>query len=228
MSNHTKKVLVIDDELQIRRFLKVALEPHGYSLIEASSGSEGLVGATTHRPDLIILDLGLPDIAGLEVLARLREWNDKPIIILSVRDDEASIVAALDGGADDYLTKPFSIGELLARMRLASRKTPSASEPTVTVGDLIVDIAKRSVTKKGQEIKLTVTEFSLLSVLIRHCGKVLTHSQILKSIWGPNSAEHVQYIRVYIGHLRQKIEDDPSQPRYIVTEPGVGYRFLLK
>lgn len=224
MTTVKKQILVIDDELQIRRFLKTALEPHGYAVIDAETGNAGIVAATSHRPDLIILDLGLPDISGLDVLRRLREWYDRPIIILSVRDDEGSIVSALDGGADDYLTKPFSIGELLARMRVATRKSTSASEPVIKIGDLQIDVASHIVSRAGQEIKLTSTEFSLLAVLARNVGKVLTHSQILKAIWGPNSSEHVQYIRVYVGHLRQKVEVDPSHPKLILTEPGVGYR----
>ncbi|MCX6107952.1 MAG: response regulator [Proteobacteria bacterium] len=225
MTNLQKQILVIDDEIQIRRFLKIALEPHGFNVTEAETGQKGLVAATTCRPDLIILDLGLPDMQGMTVLKRLREWYERPIIILSVRNDEESIISALDSGADDYLTKPFGIGELLARMRLATRKTSTTAEPVVSAGDLQVDIASRKVTRAGQELKLTATEFALLTVLIRNIDKVMTHTQILKEIWGPNSSEHVQYIRVYVGHLRQKIEMDPSQPRHIVTEPGIGYRF---
>ena len=225
MTNLQKQILVIDDEIQIRRFLKVALEPHGFHVTEAETGQKGLVAATTCRPDLIILDLGLPDIKGMAVLKRLREWYERPIIILSVRDDEESIISALDSGADDYLTQPFGIGEVLARMRLATRKTSLTAEPVLIVGDLQVDIAAHKVTRAAHELKLTATEFSLLTALIRNIGKVMTHTQILKEIWGPNSADHVQYIRVYIGHLRQKIEVDPSQPRLIITEPGIGYRF---
>ena len=225
MTNLQKQILVIDDEIQIRRFLKIALEPHGFNVTEAETGQKGLVAATTCRPDLIILDLGLPDMQGMTVLKRLREWYERPIIILSVRNDEESIISALDSGADDYLTKPFGIGELLARMRLATRKASTTAEPVVSAGDLQVDIASRKVTRAGQELKLTATEFALLTVLIRNIDKVMTHTQILKEIWGPNSSEHVQYIRVYVGHLRQKIEMDPSQPRLIVTEPGIGYRF---
>lgn len=216
---------MIDDESQIRRFLKVALEPHGLNVIEADTGHAGIVAATTRRPDLIILDLGLPDIPGIEVLRRLREWYEQPIIILSVRDDEGSIVTALDTGADDYLTKPFNLGELLARMRVSMRKLSTISEPVILVGDFKIDVSAHRVSRAGVEIRLTSTEFSLLAVLARHAGKVLTHGQILKSIWGPNSSEHVQYIRVYIGHLRQKIELNCAEPRLILTEPGVGYRF---
>lgn len=221
------QVLIIDDEIQIRRFLKVALEPHGFEVKEAESGNAGLVHATSERPDLIILDLGLPDISGFDVLKRLREWYERPIIILSVRDDEGSIVNALDGGADDYLAKPFGVGELLARMRVALRKTTGGkAEPIYKSGGLEVDIAQHRVTLNEVEVKLTSTEFSLLKLFLQNAGKVLTHSQILKAIWGPNATEHVQYIRVYIGHLRQKIESDPTQPKLIITEPGVGYRFL--
>jgi len=219
------KVLVIDDEVQIRRFMRVALEPHGYEVKEASNGSEGLIASVSERPDLIILDLGLPDISGFEVLKQLREWFERPVIILSVRDDEASIVAALDQGANDYLTKPFSLGELLARMRVALRHAAGNAEPIFKLNDLEVDIASHRVTLKGAEIKLTSTEFSLLKYLVQNAGKVITHTQILKAIWGPNSTEHIHYIRVYIGHLRQKIEADPAQPKFIITEPGVGYRF---
>ena len=227
MKDPKTPVLVIDDEKQIRRFLKVALAPHGFDVFEAETGSAGLVEATSRRPEFIILDLGLPDMSGMEVLARLREWYEAPIIILSVRDDEESIVSALDKGADDYLTKPFSIGELLARMRVAARKAPSSSQPVIVIDDLQIDIASHRVSRAGKDLKLTATEFSLLAVLARHAGKVMTHAQILKQIWGPNSSEHVQYIRIYIGHLRQKIETDPSQPKLIVTEPGVGYRFCV-
>lgn len=218
-------ILIVDDEVQIRRFLRVALEPHGYEVKDAETGNAGLVAATAERPDLIILDLGLPDISGFEVLKRLREWYERPIIILSVRDDEGSIVTALDQGADDYLTKPFGVGELIARMRVALRKTSIKAEPIYRIGDLEVDISAHIVKLKANEVKLTLTEFSLLKLFIQNAGKVLTHSHILKAIWGPNSTEHVQYIRVYIGHLRSKIEIDPAQPRYILTEPGVGYRF---
>jgi two-component system, OmpR family, KDP operon response regulator KdpE len=225
MTNLQKQILVIDDEIQIRRFLKIALEPHGFNVTEAETGQKGLVAATACRPDLIILDLGLPDIQGMTVLKRLREWYERPIIILSVRNDEESIISALDSGADDYLTKPFGIGELLARMRLATRKASTAAEPVVSAGDLQVDIASRKVTRAGKELKLTATEFALLTVLIRNIDKVMTHTQILKEIWGPNSSEQMQYIRVYVGHLRQKIEMDPSLPRLIVTEPGIGYQF---
>lgn len=226
MTESRKSILVIDDEGQIRRFLKVALEPHGYNVKEAESGASGLVEAASGRPELIILDLGLPDMSGLEVLKRLREWYERPIIILSVRDDEATIVAALDGGADDYLSKPFSVGELLARMRAAGRKREIVSEPIITAGDLKIDIAAHRVTRASADIKLTSTEFELLTVLARNADRVMTHRQILKAVWGPNASEHVHYIRIYIGHLRQKIEVNPEQPRIIITEPGVGYRFV--
>lgn len=221
-------VLVVDDEPQIRRFLKVALEPHGYATVEAATGSEGLAQAAMRRPEVVILDLGLPDIDGAEVLKRLREWYDKAIVILSVREDEGSIVAALDAGADDYLTKPFNLAELLARIRTAQRHHGvTTSEPVFRAGPLTVDLATRKVSLSDQEIRLTVTEYDVLRVFIRHAGRVLTHAQILKEVWGPNASEHVQYLRVYVGHLRHKIEVDPSQPQFIVTEPGVGYRFQV-
>ena len=224
MSDQKRRILVIDDETSIRRFLKVALASHGYEVLEAVNGLEGLSSAANLRPDLIILDLGLPDLPGIKVLHQLREWYQQPIIILSVRDDEESVVEALDGGADDYLTKPFGLGEMLARIRLVCRRTQVASDPAIVVGDLSVDLANRIVTRRGQEIKLTTTEFALLAFMIRNSGKVLTHEQVLKQVWGPNAGQHRQYLRVYVGHLRQKIEDDPSRPKLIVTIPGVGYR----
>lgn len=226
----TKKaiVLVIDDEPQIRRFLRVALEPHGFEIKEAENGKQGLIAATSERPDLVILDLGLPDISGQVVLQELRQWYDRPIIILSARNDEVSIVSALDSGADDYLAKPFSVGELLARMRVAMRRSSGVGEPILKIdSDLEINIAAHIVTLRGKEVKLTATEFSLLTFLAQNRGKVVTHAQVLKTIWGPNSTENVQYLRVYVGHLRQKIESDPAQPKYILTEPGVGYRFQI-
>lgn len=221
--SHT--LLVIDDETQVRRFTQVALPPHGYEVQEASTGQEGISIAMQLNPDLIILDLGLPDMDGLKVLRSLKGWYQGPVIVLSVRDDEESIVTALDSGAHDYIRKPFLLGELLARLRLAL-KNYSANQvsPIYTSGDLTVDLGSRRVTLAGKDIKLTVTEYELLKVMIKHRGKVLTHNQILSEVWGPKSVEHVQYLRVYIGHLRQKLETDPNKPRLILTEPGVGYR----
>ncbi|MBC7531234.1 MAG: response regulator [Oligoflexus sp.] len=218
-------LLVIDDELQVRRFTQVTLSPHGYDVHSAESGRQGIEMGRRLNPDAIILDLGLPDMDGLEVLSTLKSWYQGPIIVLSVRDDEDSIVCALDSGAHDYIRKPFHLGELLARLRLALRNNQAnQTSPIYTSGDLSVDLSSRRVTLGEREIKLTVTEFELLKVLIRHRGKVLTHNQILTEVWGPKSVEHIQYLRVYVGHLRQKLEVDINKPRLILTEPGVGYR----
>jgi two-component system, OmpR family, KDP operon response regulator KdpE len=218
--------LIIDDEVQIRRLLRVVLESAEYSVHEAETATQGLTEAATCRPDAILLDLGLPDGDGVNVLRRLREWSQVPVIVLSVRDDEEGKVAALDAGADDYVTKPFSSAELLARLRAAQRKTRPLPEETVFSFDgLKVDLASRQVKRNGREIKLTGTEYALLRLFITHAGRVLTHRQILREIWGPKSEEHRQYLRVYVTHLRQKIELDPSGPKLIKTEPGIGYRF---
>ena len=228
MSDSSKPlVLVIDDEPQIRRLLSVTLEANGYRVLAAGNGQEGLVLAAQHRPALVILDLGLPGLSGQEVLRRLREWSEAPVIILSVQDDEAGKVAALDAGADDYVTKPFNTSELLARLRVALRHATKQDEPAVfQAGKLVVDLASRRVTVNGDEVKLSVTEYNLLRFLVRHAGKVLTHRQILGEVWGPGHEEHTHYLRVYVAHLREKIEADPSRPELIATEPGVGYRFL--
>jgi two-component system KDP operon response regulator KdpE len=218
--------LVIDDEVQIRRLLRVALESENYQVHEAETGQQGLIEIAKRRPAIILLDLGLPDMEGLEVLKRLREWSAAPVLVLSVRDDEQGKVAALDAGAEDYVTKPFSTPELLARLRTAQRKTRPEEEVSVfKSGDLIVDLTARVVTSGGREIKLTATEYALLRLFVRHPGRVLTHRHILREIWGPKSEEHRQYLRVYVTHLRQKIEADPTKPRLIKTEPGIGYRF---
>ena len=220
--------LVIDDEVQIRRLLRVVLESADYQVHEAETAAQGLTDAATRRPDVVLLDLGLPDSDGVNVLRRLREWSQVPVIVLSVRDDEEGKVAALDAGADDYVTKPFSSAELLARLRAAQRKTrPEEEISRFKSGDLIVDLSARVVTRAGHEVKLTATEYALLRLFVRHAGRVLTHRQILREIWGPKSEEHRQYLRVYVTHLRQKIERDPAAPELVKTEPGIGYRLEL-
>lgn len=222
--------LVIDDEPQIRRLLTITLEAGGYRVVTASSGQEGLVLAAQHRPDVILLDLGLPDQSGLTVLQRLREWTQTPVIILTVQDAEGDKIAALDNGADDYVTKPFNSGELLARLRAARRHADKAraEEPVFQTGDLVVDLVGRRVTRKGQPVKLTATEYSLLRLFIQHAGKVLTHRQILREVWGPTHEEHTHYLRVYLAHLREKLEKNPAEPKLLVTESGVGYRLVVE
>jgi two-component system, OmpR family, KDP operon response regulator KdpE len=220
-------VLIVDDEPQIRRLLTVTLEANGYRVLSAVTGNEGLVLAAQYRPALIILDIGLPDLSGKEVLSRLREWSHAPVIILSVQGDEKGKVAALDAGADDYITKPFNSDELLARLRVALRHSVKHDEPAVfQAKNLVVDLATRRVTVNGKEIKLTATEYDLLRLLVRHAGKVLTHRQILREIWGTGHDDDTHYLRVYIAHLREKIEANPEQPELILTELGVGYRFF--
>jgi two-component system KDP operon response regulator KdpE len=220
------EVLVIDDEVQIRRLLRVALEAAGYAVREADSGQTGLNEAAYRRPDAIILDLGLPDLPGVEVLKRLREWSQVPVLILSVRGAEGDKIAALDAGADDYLTKPFATGELLARIRAMQRRAQSVEEPSIVCfGSVDVDFARRVVAKNGVEVRLTAKEYALLRLLLMHRGRVLTHRQILRDIWGPKAEEQTHYLRVYMAHLRQKLEDEPNQPRFFRTEPGIGYRF---
>jgi two-component system, OmpR family, KDP operon response regulator KdpE len=226
-SDKPSRVLVIDDELSIRRFLHTVLSGE-FSLHEAENGHAGLAAAATIRPDVILLDLGLPDLDGIEVIKRIREWSQVPIIVLSVRDREGDKVAALDAGADDYLTKPFGVGELLARIRAALRRTiKGVAEPVYTSGDLVVDLCRRVVTIHNEEVPLTPTEYDLMRLLVMHAGKVLTHSQILKQIWGIAYLEQPHVLRVNISNLRRKIEADPSRPRYITTEPGVGYRLKV-
>jgi two-component system KDP operon response regulator KdpE len=221
-------ILVIDDEIQIRRFLRISLEASGYHVLEGVTGSDGITRAAQHRPDILILDLGLPDMNGLEVLRRLREWTATPVIILSVRDDDQGKVAALDAGADDYLTKPFSTDELLARIRVALRHAqPEAQEPIFRWGDLSVDLSRRLVLLRGEAVKLTPTEYALLRLMIQHAGKVLTHQQILRAVWGTEYVNETHYLRVYFAQLRQKLEDNPALPKMLITEPGVGYRLTL-
>ncbi len=222
-----KKVLVVDDEVSIRKLLKTALSDKGFEVTEAGTGNEGVVQAISTRPDIIILDLGLPDEDGMSTLKKLREWYRNPILILSVRNLEEVIVNALDSGADDYLTKPFNLNELFARIRLAERHySTGMSEPKIDLGKVSVDLLARLVKKSGKEVRLTATEYDVLKTMIKYIDRVLTHRQILREIWGPNSSEHIQYLRVYVGHLRQKLEDDPNNPQLIVTEPGIGYRLI--
>lgn len=220
------KILIIDDEVQIRKFLRISFESQNYFVEEVSSGGDGLKLIKTVKPDLMILDLGLPDMDGIEVLKNIRRWSTIPIIILSVRNDETSIITALDNGADDYLTKPFSVGELFARIRAVLRKkSEDNTGPVFESGLLKVDPTSRVTTVKGKEVKLTGTEYHLLCTFIKYAGRILTHSQLLKEVWGNESTENSHYLRIYVGHLRQKIEADPGNPKFIVTEPGIGYRF---
>ena len=219
--------LVIDDEPQIRRLLRVTLEANGYTVFDAVNGNDGIVQAAQCRPDIILLDLGLPDLDGVEVLKRIREWSRVPVIVLSVRDREDDKVAALDAGADDFVTKPFSSGELLARLRTTLRRSqPQSAESIFRSGNFEVDLAARIVRKNGVEVKLTPTEYSLLRLLVVHAGKVITHRQLLTEVWGPNAIGQTHYLRVHIAHLREKLEDDAAQPKFIITEPAVGYRAI--
>jgi two-component system KDP operon response regulator KdpE len=219
-------VLVVEDEPQMRRFLRPLLSSHGFRLVEAETAAEAQALATSHNPELVLLDLGLPDGDGKDVIKRAREWSDVPIIVLSAREREAEKIESLDLGADDYVNKPFNVGELMARMRTAlrHRMQRKAEVPVLRVGALEVDAVRHRVTRAGAELKLTPKEFELLSFLARHAGRVLTHKQILTAVWGPAHTEDTQYLRVYIGQLRQKIEEHPDDPRVVLTEPGIGYR----
>jgi two-component system, OmpR family, KDP operon response regulator KdpE len=225
-------VVVIEDEPQIRRFLRAALTGQGYRVFEAGTGEEGLIEAGSRQPEMIIVDLGLPDIDGIQVIARLREWTAVPIIVLSARGQERDKVTALDAGADDYVSKPFGIGELLARMRVALRHRAQlgrdAMQSTLVVGDLNVDLGRRRVIVQGAEVHLSRIEYRLLATLVRHADKVITHRQLLREVWGPNAEDQSHYVRVYMAHLRRKLEKDPTRPRYLVTEPGVGYRLVTE
>lgn len=224
-STNLPRILVVDDELPIQRFLKTALDTGEFSLHQAENGHGALAAAAALRPDIILLDLGLPDMDGVEVIRRIREWSQVPIIVLSVREREDDKVKALSAGGDDYLTKPFGVGELLARIRAALRRSlQQVPEPVYRIEELEVDLARRRVSTHGEELQLTPTEYELLKLLVTHAGKVLTHSQILKQIWGVAYMEQPHVLRVNISNLRRKIEKDPSRPRYILTEPGVGYR----
>ena len=224
-------ILVIDDEPQILRALRTILSAHNYRVTVAQTGEEGLALAAAEQPDIIILDLGLPDIDGITVCARLREWTQIPIIILSVRNEERDKVKALDKGADDYLVKPFGIEELLARIRVALRhlaKSQGSVESVITSRSLEIDLTRHIVTRDGAEVKLTATEFKLLAYLASHSGRVLTHQNILNNVWGPEYLDNVEYLRVFMSQLRKKLESDPKQPRYLLSEPGVGYRFVIE
>jgi two-component system KDP operon response regulator KdpE len=225
-------ILLIEDEPQIRRFLRAALDAQGFKLIDVATGEEGVAAAATRQPEAIILDLGLPDMDGLDVIRRVREWSATPIIVLSARGQERDKIAALDAGADDYVAKPFGVGELLARMRVAlrhaARGTGDPGESKFSVGDLQVDLAQRHVAVAGQPVHLTPIEYRLLATLVRHAGKLLTHHQLLNEVWGPTYTEQAHYLRVYTAQLRRKLEADPARPRYVLTEPGVGYRLAAE
>lgn len=228
MNEQKSCILIVDDEQQIRRLLKVTLQAHQYAIHEASTGEEGLQQASLICPDLIILDLGLPDITGMEVLQRMRSWSSVPIIVLTAKDQEEDKITALDSGADDYVTKPFAMGELVARIRVALRHaTQSINDPILRIGELAIDLAQRIVELNGERIKLTPTEYDLLRILAINAGKVVTQRQLLQQVWGDHhNPSDNHYVRVYIGHLRKKLEEDSTQPQWIVTEPGVGYRLL--
>ena len=221
-------LLVVDDDAPVRRFLRAGLTSEGYHLVEAANGTEALAQAATRAPDLVLLDIGLPDLDGFEVVRRLREWTQVPIVVLTARGQEEDKIRALDAGADDYVTKPFSMGELLARVRVAlrhgTRRDAGDDAGPVRVGELAVDLARRVVTVAGTEVRLTPIEYRLLAMLAKHAGRVLTHEQILREVWGPGYATQHHYVRVYMAQLRAKLEPDPSRPRWLVTEPGVGYR----
>jgi two-component system KDP operon response regulator KdpE len=228
MTEDKELILLIEDEPQMRRFLRITLQTQGYRLVESETGSDGLLQAAARSPDVVLLDLGLPDMDGLAVTERLREWTQLPIIIISAREQEQDKVKALDAGADDYLTKPFSAGELMARIRVALRhavrQRTGQSEPVFTVRNLRVDLALRQVFLGDREVHLTPIEYKLLTVMIRHAGRVITHRQLLMEVWGPGHVEEVQYLRVYMTQLRHKLETDPTRPKFFLNEPGVGYR----
>ena len=225
--NENETILIIDDEIQIRRLLEITLLANGFKIIKSVNGKDGMIDAATHHPSLIILDLGLPDIDGQQILKKLRVWFNKPIIVLSVRNSEDDIINALDNGANDYLTKPFRTGELLARIRVALRaKDENADLSIINFGSLNIDLIHYIVKKDNEIIKLTVTEFSLLSLFAKNSGRVLTHQYILKEVWGYGYTEQTQYLRVFVAQLRKKIEDNPSKPTLLITESGIGYRFV--
>ena len=224
-------IVLIEDEPQIRRFLRATLTGQGYRLFEAATAADGLVEVASRQPAVVIIDLGLPDLDGLEVIRRLREWSKVPVIVLSARGQERDKVTALDAGADDYVSKPFSAGELLARLRVALRHAAGAAHEdsaAFTVGELQVDLLRRHVAVAGTEVKLTPIEYKLLATLVRYAGRVVTHQQLLRDVWGPSHDDQSHYVRVYMAHLRHKIEAEPAQPRYLLTEPGVGYRLAAE
>ena len=232
MTDTRPVVLIVDDEPQMRKFVRITLAANGYGVIEASTAAEGIQQAAAHTPDLMLLDLGLPDADGSEVTRRIREWSTMPIIVISARGKEESKVLALDDGADDYVTKPFGAGELMARVRVALRhaaRVAGTPEAVVQIGDAIrVDLVRRVVEVRGQEVHLTPIEYKLLTLLVKHAGMVLTHRQLLEQVWGPGHAHQMQYLRVYMTQLRHKLEQEPARPKYFVTEPGVGYRLRLE
>lgn len=231
MTQDKELILLIEDEPQMRRFLRVTLQSHGYRLIEAASGQEGLIQAATRSPDVLLLDLGLPDMDGIEVTRKIREWSEVPIIVISAREQEMDKVKALDAGADDYLTKPFGADELFARIRVALRhlalRFAGQRAPVFIVDDLRVDLSSRQVFLKDKEIHLTPIEYRLLGVLIKYAGKVVTHTQLLKEVWGPMYADQQQYLHVYMSQLRRKLESEPARPRFLINEPGIGYRLKV-
>ncbi len=225
-------VVLIEDEPQIRRFLRATLTGQGYRLFEATTGADGLVEVGSRQPDVVIVDLGLPDVDGIDVIRRLREWTAAPIIVLSARGQERDKVTALDAGADDYVSKPFGASELLARIRVALRHTAGASheadDATFTIGELRMDLLHRQVFVGDREVRLTPIEYKLLATLVRHAGKVVTHQQLLREVWGPTNTDQAHYVRVYMAHLRHKLEAEPARPQYLRTEPGVGYRLTTE
>jgi two-component system KDP operon response regulator KdpE len=232
MSGTPACVLLVEDELPIRRFLRPAIDAAGWRLVEAETGQTGILEASQCSPDVIILDLGLPDVDGIQVIHRVREWSTVPIIILSARGQENDKIAALDAGADDYVQKPFSVAELIARVRVALRHAASQSQrspdSTVIAGEIIIDLVRRAVTRGGEDVHLTPIEYKLLTTLARHAGLVMTHRQLLREVWGPGHAEDSTYLRMFVRQLRQKLEDNPAQPKQLLTEVGVGYRFVTE
>lgn len=225
--SNKKDILVVDDEVQIRRLLRLALESGGFAVREAESGGLGLDEIVRRAPDLLVLDMGLPDVSGLDVLRRLREWSRVPVLVLTVRSSELDKVEALDAGADDYLTKPFGSAELTARVRAMLRRAPTEAElATISFGEFVVDFSSRTVKRNGADVKLTPKEYALLRLLVLHRGKVITHRQILRELWGPKSEENTHYLRVHMAHLRQKMEEKPNRPRHLKTESGIGYRLV--